>query len=206
MTDTATTIFLQPKQFRERETPLLADREFTCSTFRYESGVCALRLKNSRGEIVMLPYQGQQIWSASFDGRDLTEDSSAPAFNLSYSRQLKGGGGFSLAASRDLSPTGEGDVVDTTGLTASLNLPPRPKWQLSVAASAYRSRSPSGETARGDETSYSIGPSLRYRIAEHWGLSLGYLFSYEDLSDTGDDAVSNAVYLNLSWAPRPWDL
>lgn len=71
MTDTATTIFLQPKQFRERETPLLADREFTLSTLRYESGVCALRLRNSRGEIVLLPYQGQQIWSAQFDGREL---------------------------------------------------------------------------------------------------------------------------------------
>lgn len=71
MTDTATTIFLQPKQFRERETALLADREFTLSTLRYESGVCALRLRNSRGEIVLLPYQGQQIWSAQFDGRDL---------------------------------------------------------------------------------------------------------------------------------------
>ncbi len=120
----------------------------------------------------------EQTVEGPIDGRTLTQDSSGPTFNLSYFRQFEAGGGFSLAASRDLSPTGEGDVTDTTGLLASLNLPPRPKWQLSVAASAYRSRSPGGETVRGDETSFSIGPSLSYRIAESWGLSLGYLFSY----------------------------
>ena len=42
------------------------------STFRYPSGVAALRLRNARGEIVLLPYQGQQIWRATFDGRPLT--------------------------------------------------------------------------------------------------------------------------------------
>jgi len=31
-----------------------------------------LRLKNQRGELVVLPFQGQQIWSAEFDGRPLT--------------------------------------------------------------------------------------------------------------------------------------
>jgi hypothetical protein len=148
----------------------------------------------------------EQTVEDPLDGQTLTEESSGPTFNLSYSRQFEAGGGFSLAASRDLSPTGEGDVTDTTGLSATLSLPPRPKWQLGVTASAYRSRNPSGETAGGDETSFSIGPSLSHRIADSWGLSLGYLFSYEDLSDTGEDAVSNAVYLNLSWAPHAWDL
>lgn len=148
----------------------------------------------------------EQTVEGPLDGRTLTQESSAPSFNLSYFKRFEAGGGFGLAASRTISPTGEGDVVDNTGLSASLSLQPRPKWQIGVTASANRSRSPSGETVRGDETSYSIGPSLSYRITEVWGLSLGYLFSYQDLSDTGGDAVSNAVYLNLSWTPRPWDL
>lgn len=46
--------------------------EFVISTFRYVSGVAGLRIKNARGEIVVLPFQGQQIWRAGFDGRDLT--------------------------------------------------------------------------------------------------------------------------------------
>jgi hypothetical protein len=43
--------------------------------FRYDSGVKAVRLANSRGALILLPYQGQQIWSARFDGRELTMQS-----------------------------------------------------------------------------------------------------------------------------------
>ncbi len=58
--------------FGEKERLLCQVDEFSVSTFRYESGVAALRMTNARGEIIVLPYQGQQIWRASFDGRDLT--------------------------------------------------------------------------------------------------------------------------------------
>ncbi|MEO0918414.1 MAG: DUF4432 family protein, partial [Pseudomonadota bacterium] len=63
---------LYPSMFGEKERLLLTHREFTVSTFRFDSGVAALRIKNARGELTMLPFQGQQIWRASFDGRELT--------------------------------------------------------------------------------------------------------------------------------------
>ena len=67
-----TTLHLTPEQFISHET-LLAERgELSASIFRYPSGVCALRLKNSLGELIMLPYQGQQIWDATLRGRRLT--------------------------------------------------------------------------------------------------------------------------------------
>jgi len=67
-----TTFHLSPDQFTAHET-LLAERgELIASAFRYPSGVCALRLKNALGELVMLPYQGQQIWDATLRGRRLT--------------------------------------------------------------------------------------------------------------------------------------
>ncbi|WP_413742851.1 DUF4432 family protein [Sodalis sp. RH15] len=43
--------------------------------FRYESGIEAVRLKNRRGHLVVLPYYGQMIWQAMFDGVDLTMSS-----------------------------------------------------------------------------------------------------------------------------------
>ena len=46
--------------------------EFSISTFKYASGIEALTVKNARGEIIVLPFKGQQIWRAIFDGRDLT--------------------------------------------------------------------------------------------------------------------------------------
>jgi len=67
-----TTVHLTSEQFTPRETLLCEQGELTASIFRYPSGVCALRLKNSLGELVLLPYQGQQIWDASMCGRRLT--------------------------------------------------------------------------------------------------------------------------------------
>ncbi|MCW5706895.1 DUF4432 family protein [Shinella sp.] len=46
--------------------------EFEVRVFRYPLGVAALRLSNSAGHIIVLPFQGQQIWDAEFHGRRLT--------------------------------------------------------------------------------------------------------------------------------------
>jgi len=40
--------------------------------FTYPSGVAAIELENDVGAITILPYQGQQVWDASFHGRRLT--------------------------------------------------------------------------------------------------------------------------------------
>ena len=58
--------------FNEKEKPLFHFGEFTASTFLFDSGVHALRIKNSRGAIIVLPFQGLQVWRAEFDGRELT--------------------------------------------------------------------------------------------------------------------------------------
>ena len=65
-------IDLHASMFGEKERSLCQVGELSVSTFRFDSGVAGLRVRNARGEIVVLPYQGQQIWRASFDGRALT--------------------------------------------------------------------------------------------------------------------------------------
>ncbi len=67
-----TRIFLSPSFFSEREQVLAEHGPLRAAAFRYPSGVPALRLQNERGHLVLLPFQGQQIWSAHFDGRELT--------------------------------------------------------------------------------------------------------------------------------------
>lgn len=69
---TQTTIHLQPAFFDSKERILVECGPLSASTFRFDSGVAGLRLKNELGELVMLPFQGQQIWSAAFGGRNLT--------------------------------------------------------------------------------------------------------------------------------------
>ena len=65
-------IDLASVQFGEKERPVAEGAGFTVSAFRYDSGIAALRVKNRRGEILVLPFKGHQIWRAAFDGRDLT--------------------------------------------------------------------------------------------------------------------------------------
>ena len=63
---------LTPAMFGQCEKKLLENGSLNVFTFTYESGVNALRITSPRGEIIVLPYQGQQIWSAKFDDHELT--------------------------------------------------------------------------------------------------------------------------------------
>lgn len=71
--------------------PVLAScGDLTASTFRFSTGVLALRIANEVGWVDLLPYQGQQIWDAQFHGRRLTmtsifsEPQPQPAYLESY--------------------------------------------------------------------------------------------------------------------------
>lgn len=67
-----TMIQLQETQFTENEKEFVCQGEFSASLFRFPSGVCAVRIKNALGELVLLPFQGQQIWDVTMLGRRLT--------------------------------------------------------------------------------------------------------------------------------------
>ena len=50
------------------EETVLQAGSLTASSFRYPSGVEALRLRHARGSLVLLPWYGQMVWQAEFDG------------------------------------------------------------------------------------------------------------------------------------------
>ncbi len=89
------TFHLQPSFFSEAERPLAQAGELAAVAFLYPSGVQALRLSNALGSIVLLPFQGQQIWDAQFYGRTLTMRS---MFDQPYptTEYLRTYGGFLL--------------------------------------------------------------------------------------------------------------
>lgn len=88
-------IHLYPEMFSEKEKILISASPFLATVFRFPSGVCGLRLVNEQGTLVMLPFQGQQIWTAEFSGRNLTMKSmfTGPHPTRSY---LENYGGFLL--------------------------------------------------------------------------------------------------------------
>lgn len=86
-------LHLSKQQFSEKEKLVLEFGKLSASVFLFDSGVHALRLKGERCELVLLPFQGQQIWQALVDGSDLTMKS---MFTQPYptSDYLKTYGGF----------------------------------------------------------------------------------------------------------------
>jgi Domain of unknown function (DUF4432) len=56
----------------EATRPVLEAEGLSARAWTYPSGVMALSLENARGRLVVLPWQGQMIWAAEFDGHDLT--------------------------------------------------------------------------------------------------------------------------------------
>ncbi|BBH22316.1 DUF4432 domain-containing protein [Paenibacillus baekrokdamisoli] len=68
-------IHLESCSFERQETLLLEHGLLQASIFRYRSGVCGIRLTNPFGNLVILPYQGQQIWSMEFAGQSLAMQS-----------------------------------------------------------------------------------------------------------------------------------
>jgi hypothetical protein len=70
-----TRIHLKAGLFTERAHNLVEHGSLRASCYQFESGVNAVSLVNAVGELVLLPYQGQQIWSARFQDRELTMQS-----------------------------------------------------------------------------------------------------------------------------------
>ncbi len=66
------TVTLRPEHFTPAHTPFANYGGLSATTFRYSSGVAGLRIANAAGHIELLPFQGQQIWDATFFGRRLT--------------------------------------------------------------------------------------------------------------------------------------
>jgi len=87
------TITLSKAQFSEKEKTVVEFGNLRASSFLFDSGVHGIRIKGERTELVLLPYQGQQIWQAVVDGRDITMKSMFIEPELT-SEYLKTYGGF----------------------------------------------------------------------------------------------------------------
>ncbi len=73
---------LYREMFQQQERLLLDLGRIQIYSFCYAGGIEALRLKNERGYVVVLPYYGQMVWDAVFDGVDLKMENmfSAPKY------------------------------------------------------------------------------------------------------------------------------
>jgi len=67
-----TAIPLHRAQFQETPVTLLRNATFHVELFRYPAGTEAVKITNTRGSVILLPFFGQMVWDAAFDGHTLT--------------------------------------------------------------------------------------------------------------------------------------
>lgn len=65
-------VHLHPSMFSDAERVIVSTNDAVVSTFRYDSGVEAVRITTDRVEVVVLPFRGQQVWRYTVDGEPLT--------------------------------------------------------------------------------------------------------------------------------------
>jgi hypothetical protein len=64
-------INLNAVRFPEQPVALLTSGGIAVRAFRYPTGIEAVGVTTPRGEIVVLPFKGHQVWRVAFDGREL---------------------------------------------------------------------------------------------------------------------------------------
>ena len=62
---------LRREMFGDKEREIARFGDLSAHAFRYDTGVEALRLRNPSGDAIALPFLGQMLWSARFEGVDL---------------------------------------------------------------------------------------------------------------------------------------
>ncbi len=103
-------INLKKTFFGDREFVIAETEKMKATAFRYSTGIEALKIENSKGYIIVLPFRGQQIWRANFLGRELVMKTSfsEPTTSDIY---LQTYGGFLLhCGATAMGGPGEGDT------------------------------------------------------------------------------------------------
>jgi hypothetical protein len=167
-------IELRPEQFDVAERVLARFAGLTASTFRYRSGVAGLRIANAVGHIVLLPFQGQQIWDAVFRGRRLTMGSmfEEPVDTLDYLANY--GGFFIHCGATAMGNPGPGDRHPLHG-----ELPNAPYRQAELLIGS-------------DENGPFMGLSGCYRH------TVAFTHNYEARPTVRIGAASSAIFAELS--------
>lgn len=160
MTSDHVTIDLTSACFSNREQSLVKAGDISVTAFRYRSGVAALKITNRVGEIIVLPFHGQQIWDATFYGRRLTMRSSfdEPVATQDY---LGNYGGFLLHCG--VTAMGNPGPGDTHPLHGELpNAAFQHAWlAIGTADSPYVQLSGTREHKVAFGANYTFAPSLR---------------------------------------------
>lgn len=103
-------LFLTPSMFSTMDRVLVENEQLTISSFTFNTGVEALRIKIGRGEFIWLPFYAQSLWSWKVDGTEQKFNGFVPEPDYDAIDFLHNYGGFLIHCGiTGMGHPGEGD-------------------------------------------------------------------------------------------------
>jgi len=137
-----------------------------------------------------------------FFGVDVSRSGGTASLNLQHHTELTT---LSAALSRNVNPSGGGEVLQNTSLTLAANRRLTEKLSLGLSAVAQRNRS-LGSGDQLDRDYYSLRPSFSWHLARQWYLTGQYSYSRQKYDASNSTAEANAVSVGVEYRPRQLSL
>ena len=106
---------------------------------------------------------------------------------------------------RMLVPSGSGNVRLRDRLDATFEQDWNQRVSWAVAA-RYQAQEGLLGSQVADRDFVRVSPSIDWRLARDWTLRAAYRFRWQAFDDQDEDAVSNAVFVTLTFRPERWSL
>lgn len=102
-------------------------------------------------------------------------------------------------------PSGSGNVLLRDRVDASFEQRWSERGSWAVALRYQAQEGLLGNTVA-DRDFVRVSPSVDWRLTEDWSLGASYRFRWQKFDNQDDDAVSNAVFVTLTFRPESWSL
>jgi hypothetical protein len=171
-------VFLSPQAFVGYE---YTDR----IDFQFAAGPSFVTTDTQRATAGGLESDSDSSMGYAFDGAAIVQATETTEVQVALSRLLEPGGD-------------DGEAVESTRLRGTVVQRLTPHLRLQLDGVVQRKTAIGDETGFEDRNDASLEPRLRWSLTDQVEVSLNYRLRYREF-DQGDDAVSNAVFLRLSY-------
>lgn len=142
---------------------------------------------------------GECLFSAPVLG-DVKGEDSGTVTDISYTSQSEITS-HTFRGGRTVIPSSFGSAQEQLKISYIFSRQNTERFSTRLILDASETETLSGIDSSSDRTRYRVEPSIRYRLNENWSLDFLYRYIDQNKSNSDEDSISNAVFLNLylSW-------
>lgn len=167
------------------------DVDSTADTYGLRFGVSRLLSERTR----MGFYVGGYRTDSRFYGAASDRSGGTTKLTLDHATELTR---FNLGLSRDVVPSGGGEVREDTSLNLSANRRLSEKMSVGLSATVQQRNAIAGGS---DRDYLTISPSISWRLTRQWKVSGSYRYSRQKYDVSNSTAEANAVTVGLEYRP-----